>query len=112
MTPDGAILWSGPTVHPPNGHNIVSAGSFSESRFSFSVGKAHDPQSDAFNGIWDNVSGSEVFNIEGKGEGTVDPATISGIFKGVFADHTLHENGMSDGAWCTADDHRFTFTKQ
>jgi hypothetical protein len=68
MTPDGAILWSGPTVHPPNGHNIISAGSFSESRFSFSVGKAHDPQSDAFNGIWDNVSGSEVFNIEGKGD--------------------------------------------
>ena len=54
---------------------------------------------------------SEVFNIEGKGEGTVQGETISGEFKGLFADYTRHGDGTQHGRFCMADDHRFSFAK-
>jgi hypothetical protein len=108
---DGSIQWSGPTVHAPPGHRTISSGSLVGNRFSFSLGLKHDPQSDEFNGIWDNLSASEYFNIEGNGDGRIEGATISGSFSGLFAFYTRSATETGD-VWCKADDHGFSLVKQ
>jgi hypothetical protein len=106
---DGVIAWTGPTLHPPPGHATISSGTLSEQSFVFSIDVERDPQSDDFHGIWDDMGGTGILNISGKGHGTLEDAHIAGRLAGVFG---FWEGPNTNGSYCSAPDHGFTFVKQ
>ena len=111
---DGRIDWSGPTLNPPSGHRPISSGTFTQGVFSFNIDIDHDPQSDDFHGLWDEMGGGTILNISGKGNGTAHDGELAGVLNGVFAFHepALDPNGSWIGRYCSASDHRFRFEPQ
>jgi hypothetical protein len=114
MHADGAIEWAGPTVNPPSGHRIYSAGLLSEADYSFYIDYERDPQSDDFHGIWDDFGNGRMLGISGKGMGTVHDAEITGTLRGLFQywEPAVPPNGGIVGSFCEAGDHPFRFVKQ
>jgi hypothetical protein len=109
----GTIVWSSPTVQPPLGQGVVSAGQLNGDTFSLTIGRQEDPQSDDFHGISDVVSPVRLVNISGTGSGRVDGNRIDGTLAGDF---TYYDLAWADGPitasiYCTAADHRFTFVE-
>jgi hypothetical protein len=108
----GDIRWTGPTLHPPSGHGTISSGQLSSSSFSFSVDVPHDPQSDQFNGIWDEIGGGTVLTIAGKGIGEPHGSEIIGTFNGLLAFYGPSQPDGIKPQYCNATDHRFRFVTQ
>ncbi len=112
----GDIQWTGPTVHPPSGHRTVSSWAFTGDVFSFSVDTDHDPQSDDFHGIWDDMGNGTVLNISGKGAGTVHGDEITGTLNGLIAFYQpvvpAQPGVLIEGHYCQAVDHAFSFVRQ
>jgi hypothetical protein len=109
----GAIQWSGPTLQSPPGHQPISAGTQSGDVLSFSIDVEHDPQTDAFNGLWDNMGSGTFLTIAGKGNGTVNNAEIAGTFDGTIAFLELVPSPkVFIVHYFGARDHGFKFLKQ
>ena len=106
--PDGYIVWSGPTLQPPQGHLPISSGTITNNVLSFSIDVDRDPQSDGFHGLWDVLGDGSFLNIAGKGLGEMRAGEITGAFKGLFAFYGT----LIDGRYCNATDHEFRFVKQ
>ena len=109
---DGSIRWSGPTLHPPPGHNTVSSGQLVSTVFSFMVDVPRDPQSDDFHGIWDEIGNGAFLNIAGKGIGQAHSSEITGTFNGLIVFYGRSQTGAATSQYCNATDHRFTFVKE
>jgi hypothetical protein len=108
LRPSGELKWIAPTLSAPPGHAPISFATVSNGTFAFSIDVERDPQSDAFNGLWDLLSGSGFLTISGKGRGT-GADNISGMFDGIFA---YYPGVNESGQYCRAVDHHFTFVKQ
>jgi len=109
LLPDGRLDWTGPTLNPPAAHNrTVSGATISEDVFSFFIDVDRDPQSDYFQGLWDDMGAGTLLTIAGKGNGTISDEEITGNMGGLFAfyDH------WSIAHYCEASDHQFRIVKQ
>jgi hypothetical protein len=116
LADDGSIQWTGPTLHSPPGHGVISAGSLVGDAFSFSVDVERDPLSDDFHGIWEDMEDGGFLNISGKGVGERHEQEINGTFDGLLAFYEPaappNPSVLIVGHYCHASDHRFTFVKQ
>ena len=109
LRPDLRLDWTGPTLNPPSaGNTTISRATIGEDAFSFSIDVHRDPQSDYFQGLWDDMGGGTVLTIAGKGSGTINDEEINGTMGGLFAFYDV----WSIAHYCEATDHRFRFVKQ
>jgi hypothetical protein len=108
---NGSLRWTSRTVSEPPGHRQISSARYSGTEFSMSIGIDHDPQSDAFNGITEQLISAGMITIAGAGSGVLVGDQITGTFRGDFTFFSTDGQGnVVNGSYCTAADHTFVLS--
>ena len=113
LSDTGQMAWSAADLFTPGGHGIVSSGHATDSSFSLVIGTKEDPQSDAFHGLWEQLSSDRWLTIAGEGSGSVQGDRITGSFSGMFHYYEGGDGGpYRNEGYCSAADHTFVLVRQ